>query len=406
MSKLSHNATYLATGHDGSIICVRDDATLSIIALENDGHRLVEKRNGETTVLVEDDPLIAGSMLKAIKENVQPQAQRGRFGSSLDFALGKPPKSRRNTEQIYVVGAFGLAALIVAVAALLQLTSPRPMPPQPVVVQRSAPVPAPMIAPSTAPAPQTTLSVEEANAAKGPQLPPPSTEPPTQPTIELPTEMVVTPEAELTPPTIEESQADSDPTQEQIPAAQTPAVETPENADATTTPATSDAPQNDAEAAVDSDAIFGDRLETNEAVLAEMQEAARADIAATGPDLAAEQITQMREAVELLRSGQKLSPEFVAQLPPEVATVMKERGLVLTPEEAAAAINATSDGPPISIVRLPAAVVDQYRDADGIPSIPESNSWLALGFSGPALPLPGAGEIRRPEDLGRFGLEY
>jgi len=119
-----------------------------------------------------------------------------------------------------------------------------------------------------------------------------------------------------------------------------------------------------------------------------------------------EQIEQMRTAVEMLRSGQKLSPEFVAALPPEVATAMRERGLILTPEEAVAAANATSAAPPISIVRLPASVIDRHRDADGIPDIPESNSWLAIGASGPAIPLPGSGEIRTPEDLGRFGLQY
>lgn len=404
MSKTPHNATYLATGPDGSIIAARDDATISIFSLENEGRRLVEKRNGGTTVLVEDDALVAEAMFKALKKSIG-GASGASFGSSLGFSVGKDGPANRSVEKAYVVGALCIAALIVAAATLMQLSTPRPVAPQPVVIQREAPAPtiAPPVSPST---PPVQLSVEEINAAKGPQLAPASTEPPEQPQVELPTEMVVTPDAELAPPAIEESQIDSEPTQTEIPAAQTPPTPESETLDGAEPVAPVETPANDDEAALESDAIFGDRLETNEAVLAEMQEAARADIAATGPDLAAEQITQMREAVELLRSGQKLSPEFVAQLPPEVATVMKERGLVLTPEEAAAAINATSDGPPISIVSLPAAVVDQYRDEDGIPSIPESNSWLALGFSGPALPLPGAGEIRRPEDLGRFGLEY
>lgn len=99
--------------------------------------------------------------------------------------------------------------------------------------------------------------------------------------------------------------------------------------------------------------------------------------------------------LEDLGNAETVTPEMLSTLPHEVARILVEGGLV---EETA------PDGTPYSIIRLPPEVLDAHRGPDGIPSIPERDTWAATG-NFVSIPLPGGGDIGKPEDMLEFGLQ-
>jgi hypothetical protein len=63
------------------------------------------------------------------------------------------------------------------------------------------------------------------------------------------------------------------------------------------------------------------------------------------------------------------------------------------------------DGPNAGTMNiLPSEVVNKFRGKDGIATIPENYSWYARSGGPVAIPLPGGGDIKKPEDLIDFGL--
>lgn len=111
------------------------------------------------------------------------------------------------------------------------------------------------------------------------------------------------------------------------------------------------------------------------------------------------------EALKLLTNlqdigakGEQVTPEMLAGLPHEVAEVLADMGLVEGDKADA------PDGTPYRIIRLPENVMDGHRGPDGIPNIPERNSWASTG-NFVSLPLPGGGDIKSPETMKEFGLK-
>jgi len=103
---------------------------------------------------------------------------------------------------------------------------------------------------------------------------------------------------------------------------------------------------------------------------------------------------------KLTSESGEISAEMLNALPHEVARVLKEAGIVPTPT--------TQDpdapgGVPYRIIRLPEKVLEKHRGKDGIPSVPEADTWVATGNS-VSLPLPGGGDIKTVDDIKSFGL--
>lgn len=92
--------------------------------------------------------------------------------------------------------------------------------------------------------------------------------------------------------------------------------------------------------------------------------------------------------------GDELTPEMIQSLPEEVAAVLA--GRFGDPAQGEA------DGGTMRI--LPTEVVDGYRGKDGIASIPENYSWYARTGGTISIPLPGGGDIKKPEDMLDFGF--
>lgn len=115
-----------------------------------------------------------------------------------------------------------------------------------------------------------------------------------------------------------------------------------------------------------------------------------AQAVADNPAAAAAALQRLQDAKSVIANGGKLSPATVAKLPHDLARSLREAGLV--------------DETARSITRLSPAIVDQYRDRNGIASIPEVDTWTAVGGN-VVLPLPGGGNIASAEDIEGFGLE-
>lgn len=94
---------------------------------------------------------------------------------------------------------------------------------------------------------------------------------------------------------------------------------------------------------------------------------------------------------------------MVRQLPHEIAQKLRDAGAVLTDEEVAQASRA-GGGPSFKIVRLTPEIYERLKDKDGIPTVPQANSWAATGGN-VRIPLPGGGEIKTPDDMAAFGLK-
>lgn len=112
------------------------------------------------------------------------------------------------------------------------------------------------------------------------------------------------------------------------------------------------------------------------------------------------------EQAELLKMMEQMAgmdpssipPEMLEKLPHEIAQTLRETGVIGNPEAMPEKGNA-----PYAAIRLPAGAIDKFRGKDGIASIPENDTFAALGNK-ISLQLPGGGDIHKPEDLKLFGF--
>jgi hypothetical protein len=117
------------------------------------------------------------------------------------------------------------------------------------------------------------------------------------------------------------------------------------------------------------------------------------------PQTKAVEVAAQLEQLAKLGGEQGITPEMLAQLPHEVAQLLKENGLLDNMEKPAG-----EAGVPYAMIRLPEDVIDRYRGKDGIPAIPLNDSYAALGNK-VSIPLPGGGDIKDPQDLQAFGFK-
>ena len=228
-------------------------------------------------------------------------------------------------------------------------------------------------------------TVEEANAARGP-APAPQPVAPAQPQIDLPSQVHL----EDLPAEV----AAGERVLQEIKDAETATPNADQSASAMPV-ASSEADANNP---------LASRVAEAEQNLQAAAADARATVADAGADQAATDVEQMKQALDMLNSGNKIPPSIAEQLPHDLAQQLRAAGAIMTPEEVAAASSATPGAPSFSITKIPANVVDSYRDADGIASIPDQNSWLAAGGT-VRLPLPGGGDLRSTEDFESFSLQ-
>ncbi|WP_173050656.1 hypothetical protein [Bosea sp. ANAM02] len=132
-------------------------------------------------------------------------------------------------------------------------------------------------------------------------------------------------------------------------------------------------------------------------------DSARKLVAEKGAEGASGEMQQLQAVLDLLNSNEKLTPELIRNVPHDLAQKLKEAGVVASPEEAAAAAKARGQKE-LRIVRLDALTLDRMRDKDGVSTVPEAGTW-ALTNNSVVIPLPGGGDIRRPDDLKTFHLE-
>lgn len=125
-----------------------------------------------------------------------------------------------------------------------------------------------------------------------------------------------------------------------------------------------------------------------------------AGLVATGmPQAKAVEVAAQLEQLAQLGGEEGITPEILAQLPHDVARLLKENGLLENMEKPAG-----EAGVPFAIIRLPESVIDKYRGKDGIPAIPVNDSYAALGNK-VSIPLPGGGDVKDPQDLEAFGFK-
>lgn len=132
-------------------------------------------------------------------------------------------------------------------------------------------------------------------------------------------------------------------------------------------------------------------------------DSARKLVAEKGAEGASGEMQQLQAVLDLLNSNEKLTPELIRNVPHDLAQKLKEAGVVASPEETAAAAKARGQKE-LRIVRLDALTLDRMRDKDGVSTVPDAGTW-ALTNNSVVIPLPGGGDIRRPEDLKTFHLE-
>jgi hypothetical protein len=94
--------------------------------------------------------------------------------------------------------------------------------------------------------------------------------------------------------------------------------------------------------------------------------------------------------------GDKVTPDMLAGLPPDVADRL--RASLSQDSSAAAARTASRQS------LDPQTFARSRTDPYGISDIPEQNSWAATGGN-VVIQLPGGGDIKTPDDLKRFGVE-
>lgn len=103
-------------------------------------------------------------------------------------------------------------------------------------------------------------------------------------------------------------------------------------------------------------------------------------------------------AIERLKSNDPaVTKAMLEDLPEDVTAHLASTGLL---DEL---LSADNNGREYRIIRLPESVVELYRGIDGIATIPEQLSWASTG-NYVRLPLPGGGDVKRPEHMEDFGL--
>lgn len=308
------------------------------------GWRINRKKAGETVVLLDAErEEEARGTLEAMFETVT-----RKVGSAVDqtaqvVALTAKPRSKKLTYLMFGAAALGIGfAGAVARDASDAIAKLFMTPPAPVVEAIVVPAQPPQQAPASAPKVTT---------------PPPSIP-------ALPGSPPATKTTSVTPPA--------------PPKAPEPALSAP----AGLKDALLEAPKAQAQAAIDS---------------------ARKTVAETGADKAQNDLTMLQAAFDKLSSNEKLTPDVVRQLPHDLAQKLTEAGVVATPEEVAAAAKSRGEKE-LRIVRLEPVVLDKLRDKDGVATVPEAGSW-ALTNNSVLIPLPGGGDIKRPDDLKTFHLQ-
>ena len=111
-------------------------------------------------------------------------------------------------------------------------------------------------------------------------------------------------------------------------------------------------------------------------------------------------LRQLEEIKTKTADGSELPLELLRKLPAEVAERLVGTGIAtVSPQDRKDRAQRQA-----RIVRLPASIINQYRDRTGIASIPESDSWVANGGR-ISIPLPGGGDITSPDIMTQFGLK-
>lgn len=115
---------------------------------------------------------------------------------------------------------------------------------------------------------------------------------------------------------------------------------------------------------------------------------------------AQELLRQLEEIKTKTADGSELPVELLRKLPAEVAARLVGTGIAtVSPQDRKERAQRQA-----RIVRLPASIINQFRDRTGIASIPESDSWVANGGR-VSIPLPGGGDITSPDVMTQFGLK-
>ncbi len=129
-------------------------------------------------------------------------------------------------------------------------------------------------------------------------------------------------------------------------------------------------------------------------------DAAKAAKDATKNMSAAETAELLKQIEQMMQMDPTaITPDMLAKLPHEIAQTLRDTGVIGNPEAMPEKGNA-----PYAAIRLPPGAIDKFRGKDGIASIPENDTFAALGNK-ILLQLPGGGDIRKPEDLRLFGFE-
>ncbi len=134
------------------------------------------------------------------------------------------------------------------------------------------------------------------------------------------------------------------------------------------------------------------------------REEARKVVKDQGTDAAADEVAKLKSAASTLQDGGKLTPEIVRGLPIELAKRLTDEGAVETQEETAARIAGATGKKSFTIVHLPPGTLEHHVDKDGVPTIPDGDSWAMTGGN-VVLPMPGGGEIHSPADFALFDLD-
>lgn len=101
-----------------------------------------------------------------------------------------------------------------------------------------------------------------------------------------------------------------------------------------------------------------------------------------------------------LSQGAEVTPEMLSSLPPAIAERLQA---ARSGQQQGGSAGEAS--PEQQVARMtPQAMARAGKDPFGIPNIPEANTWA--GTNGRVrIPLPGGGDIRKPDDMVLFGLE-
>lgn len=117
-------------------------------------------------------------------------------------------------------------------------------------------------------------------------------------------------------------------------------------------------------------------------------------------DMSAAETAELLKQIEMMMQMDPtaITPDMLEKLPHEIAQTLRDTGVIGNPEAMPEKGKA-----PYAAIRLPPGAIDKFRGKDGIASIPENDTFAALGNK-ISLQLPGGGDIRKPEDLKLFGF--